>query len=286
MNFHSPVVVYFEPLMIAALITAVWDAWNRRFADVFLGLGWLHLALIAQRNLPLFAIAASPLVARALMAFIQSVRTAPLAGYIRRAGDWFVSSSVGFEETDRIRRIHLASVLPLALIGALLLSPRPAGAKFTSTFDPRSFPEGALKILRGPEARRIFAEDQWGDYLIYRLYPAKHVFIDGRSDFYGAKFGLGYLDLIGVKYDWQQTLDKYGIDTIVIAPRFALASTLKISRDWRVVYDDSISIVFRRNNANHISLVSSDEGKNRDRVITKLATGDPNRVYTGVAPTT
>ena len=286
MNFHSPVVVYFEPLMIAALVTAVWDAWNRRFADVFLGLGWLHLALIAQRNLPLFSIAASPLVARALMASIHSVRTAPLASYIRRAAAWVVRSSAGFEEIDRIRRVHFASVLPVALIGALLLAPRPAGAKFTSTFDSKSFPEGALKMLRGPETQRIFAEDQWGDYLIYRLYPAKHVFIDGRSDFYGDKFGLGYLDLIGVKYDWQQTLDKYGIDTILIAPRFALASTLKISRDWRVVYDDSFSIVFRRNNANHVSPVSSDEGKNRDRVITKLATGDPNGVKAGVAPTT
>jgi hypothetical protein len=139
--------------------------------------------------------------------------------------------------------------------------------------------------LRGPETQRIFAEDQWGDYLIYRLYPARRVFIDGRSDFYGAKFGLSYLDLIGVKYDWQQTLDKYGIDTIVIAPRFSLASTLKISRDWRVVYDDGFSIVFRRNRPDQVSLVSSDAGKNRDRAITKPITGDPNTKH-GIAPTT
>ena len=52
---------------------------------------------------------------------------------------------------------------------------------------------------------------------------------------------------MNVKYDWQKTLDKYTIDTIVISPTFALASTLKLSRDWRVVYDDGISIVFRRN---------------------------------------
>ena len=157
----------------------------------------------------------------------------------------------------------------------LLFAPRPAGAKFTSTYDPHAFPESALSLLRGPETQHIFAEDQWGDYLIYHLYPAKKVFIDGRSDFYGDKFGLGYLDVIGVKYDWQQTLDKYSIDTIVIAPRFALASTLKISRDWRVVYDDGISVVFRRKSRpDPVSLVSSDAGKIRDRVIAKPTTGD------------
>lgn len=274
MNFHSPVVVYFEPLMAAAFLTAVWDARRRRFASVFLGLGWLHLALIAQRNLPLFAIAASPLVARAAVAAIHSVRAAPVAVWLRHLAEWFVRSAAEFERTDRIGRVHLAGVLPVALVGALLLAPRPAGAKFTSTYDPHAFPERALSLLKGPETQHIFAEDQWGDYLIYHLYPAKKVFIDGRSDFYGDKFGLGYLDLIGVKYDWQQTLDKYAIDTIVIAPRFALASTLKISRDWRVVYDDGISVVFRRNRTNPVSLVSSDAGNSRDRAIAKPITGD------------
>ncbi len=64
MNFHAPVVVYFEPLMLLSIVVALWDARHRRFADVFLSLGWLHLALIAQRNLPLYAIATAPIVAR------------------------------------------------------------------------------------------------------------------------------------------------------------------------------------------------------------------------------
>ena len=136
------------------------------------------------------------------------------------------------------------------------------------------FPEGALSQLRDPETRHIFTTDQWGDYLIYRLYPAKHVFMDGRSDFYGDKFCEGYLDLITVKYDWQKTLDRYTVDTVLITPASALASTLKISRAWRVAYDDGTSIVFRRNRAEQASLVSSDGGIKRDRSITKTTTRD------------
>ena len=50
-----------------------------------------------------------------------------------------------------------------------------------------------------------------------------------------------------VQDGWEKTLDKYSIDTIALSPRFALTSTLKISRDWRIVYDDGVAVVFRRN---------------------------------------
>ena len=71
-------------------------------------------------------------------------------------------------------------------------------------------------------------------------------------------------------------------DTIVIAPKFALTQTLKISPDWRVVYDDGVAVVFRRNPGVPASLVSSGEGKNRDRAITKTITSD----HTVTQPTT
>jgi len=281
MNFHSPAVVYFEPLMMAALITALWDAKNRRFSAVFLSLGWLHLALIAQRNLPLFSIASAPFIARAVTSAIAPVNFARLAGWLHRGAEWFRDTGTSFELTDRIGRAHLISVLPVVVVAALMLAPKAIDEKFISTYNPKQFPERALAVLQGPETQHIFAEDQWGDYLIYHLYPSKKVFIDGRSDFYGDKFGLRYLDLVEVKYDWQTILDKYAIDTIVIKPEWALASTLKISRDWRVVYDDTVSVVFRRSRPYQTSFVSSNGGDNRDRAIAKPTTSDR-----GITPTT
>jgi hypothetical protein len=274
MNFHSPVVVYFEPLMVMAILTALWDAKNRRFADVLLSLGWLHLALIAQRNLPVFSIAAAPLVARGVVTLIDRARVAPLAAWIKKSAEWVRSSCLSVDETDHIGRVYVASALPVLLVGALLLAPHPAHKRLTSTYDPEFYPERALPLLLADETHHIFAEDEWGDYLIYHLYPHKQVFVDGRSDFYGDEFGERYLDLLNVKYDWQQTLDKYSIDTIVISPKFALASTLKISRDWRLVYDDTVSIVFRRVGRIPVSLVSRDGGKIRDHSVASSITGD------------
>ena len=287
-DFHSPVVVYFEPLMLGALLAAFWDARHRRFADVFLSLGWLHLALIAQRNIPLFAIAAAPIVARAAVAAIDAARQSPLAAWISRSADFFTHFSAGFDVNDRIGRVYAASVVPLALACLLLLSPVPASDLFRSTYDPHFYPEKALPLLLEPATHHIFTDDEWGDYLVYQLYPHKKVFIDGRSDFYGDQFGERYLDLINVKYDWEKTLDDYQIDTIVISPRFALSSTLKISPLWRTVHDDGVSLVFRRANSSGTgsseasraggepaSLVSSNAGFTRDHSIAKTNNRGP-----------
>ena len=95
-------------------------------------------------------------------------------------------------------------------------------------------------------AQRIFTHDEWGDYLVYRLSPTgTKVFIDGRSDFYGEKFCQEYIELMNVRYDWEQKLSRYGVDTILLPPDAPLASTIKESRHWRVVYDDGSAIVFR-----------------------------------------
>jgi hypothetical protein len=280
MNFHAPVAMYFEPLMILTVLVAFWYARNRRFAEVFLALGWLHLALMAQRNLPLYAIAVGPLAACGVCAALRRAgeSTGVLAAWIGRAARWFEHGSADVDVTDRIARVHLVSALPVALVAAILLAtparPGVTESKIASTYNPKVFPEKALPVLLSPETHRVFAEDQWGDYLIYNLYPRLKVFIDGRSDFYGDDFGLRYLDLMNVQTGWQKILDKYSIDTIVIAPKFALTQTLKISRDWRVVYDDGVALVFRRNPRGASSLVTSDEGKNRDRAITKPQTAD------------
>jgi len=277
MNFHSPIVVFFEPLMFLAALTALWDAKNRRFADCLLNLGWLHLALIAQRNVPLFMIAAAPFVARAagaLMSAGDRGAQTNLAPWLRSASGWWQESCAGFDANDRIARVHLASALPLAAIAVLLLAPNPASAKFVSTYDPAAYPDKAIPVLLSADTHHIFADDEWGDYLIYRLYPSKRVFVDGRSDFYGDEFGDRYTDLMGVKPGWEKTLDRYAIDTVVLSPKLALTSTLKISRDWRVTYDDGVSVVFRRAAGATSSLVSSDEGKSRNRAIAKTTNGD------------
>lgn len=269
-NFHSPATIYFEPLMMMTLAAAFWAIRRRQFADAFLGLGWMHMALIVQRNLPLYSIACAPLIAAGITALIREASWSPLTERISRAASWFKAASAGVDQTDRIGRVHLVSAAAFGLVALLLFAPAPLNERFNSSFDPKVFPVGAIPALTSPETHRIWAQDQWGDYLIYRLYPSTHVYIDGRSDFYGDKFGEEYLKTLDVQVGWEKAFDRYGIDTVVVAPTLALSSALKVSRDWRVVFDDHNSVVFRRNGPVPGSSASDSGGSSRDREVAKL----------------
>jgi len=54
-----------------------------------------------------------------------------------------------------------------------------------------------------------------------------------------------YVGLMDVKYDWKEKLAKYDVDTVLLPVNAALASAMKESSRWHVVYDDGLAIVFR-----------------------------------------
>jgi hypothetical protein len=93
---------------------------------------------------------------------------------------------------------------------------------------------------------KVFSDDEWGDYLIYSRYPAGKVYIDGRSDFYGAEFGEEFLHVMGVGYGWEDTLARGGVDFALIRPDAALAGAMKESGRWSVEYDDGRAVIFKR----------------------------------------
>jgi hypothetical protein len=132
-------------------------------------------------------------------------------------------------------------VAGVLLVAALLYAPHPP-EKFRSEFDPKSYPAGALAMLGRAPSAHIFTHDEWGDYLIW---TGHKVFVDGRSDFYGDDFEEQYIDVLNVKYGWEKTLSRFGVDTILMPPTAPLTGALKESSRWQVVYDDGIALVFR-----------------------------------------
>jgi hypothetical protein len=96
------------------------------------------------------------------------------------------------------------------------------------------------------KGRRLLTEDRWAGYLIYRSYPQQKVFFDGRSDFYGENLTNEYLAAMNGKYNWNEVLDKYGIDAVMVQPRWALVTLLKRESGWRVVADDRQAVLLER----------------------------------------
>ena len=92
----------------------------------------------------------------------------------------------------------------------------------------------------------------------------------GRSDFYGPEFGQKYIDILNVKYDWEQTLTwlSAAVNTIVMPTDAPLTGAVKESRNWRVIYDDTRTIVFRS---------AKEAGGNAQQVSTSCTGGEGGR---------
>lgn len=242
-SFQDPVARFFEPLAFLGGLAALWDVYRRRYVYALVVFSWLHLALFSVRNVPLFAILAAPTTARAINELIGALATARIAAWIRNAADRFSGFTSGFEAFDSAARWPVASAAAALAVGWLLFLPAP-GAEFRCAYDPGSYPVKALPVVRS-SAGPVFSDDEWGDFLIYTLYPSRKVFIDGRADFYGSDFDRRYLNTINAKHQWQETLARYGVQTVLLQVNAPLAGALKESRRWRVVYDDGNAIVFR-----------------------------------------
>ncbi|MFB3778289.1 MAG: hypothetical protein ACE141_11780 [Bryobacteraceae bacterium] len=282
-QFQNGLALWYEPLVLLGVAAVAWSVYHRRFAHAIMAAGWLHLALFSVRNLPIYLIVAAPCVAGMLYDLLKRVSVAPLASWVGKSLRAFDRFAEEFGANDRIPRLHLASAAGFVAMASLFYAPAPP-ANFRAEYDVKQYPAAALEVLRGPEtARSIFADDEWGDYLIYRLYPQTKVFVDGRFDLYGEEFTKKYLDVLNAKYGWEDTLKKYSVDTILLRVDTPLAGALKESRRWHPIFDDGMAIVFRSQAALAVRAQPEENqnpaglpGRNvRDRVITRVNPSGP-----------
>jgi len=272
-SFHHPMAPSFEALLALAATASYWNVSRGRFTEPILIVVWSHASLLSIRNVPIFGIVAAPAVAAMLQGWLDRAAVWNVAGWVRQAVARFNRAAEDAGEKELVGRWHLVSILGMTMVAALIWAPHPP-RKFRAEFDPAAYPAGALAAVRQNSDARIFTHDEWGDYLIWNR---RKVFVDGRSDFYGDEFEEKYLDLLNVKYGWEQTLAHFGVDTILMPPDAPLTGALKESSHWTVVYDDGISVVFRpAQTAGGTTLSAMDlhhGGAGRDREITKTTTG-------------
>jgi hypothetical protein len=135
--------------------------------------------------------------------------------------------------------------MALLALAALLYTPQSPSACHAN-YDPKVFPVAAVRQLaKAGIYGGVFTEDLWGGYLIYCEYPRGRVFIDGRSDFYGAEFSRRYIQTMGAQAGWEPYLAGYGVETVLLRPDAALAGALRQSRAWHLIYDDGVALIFR-----------------------------------------
>jgi hypothetical protein len=131
----------------------------------------------------------------------------------------------------------------------------------TYRFDDKRFPVKAVEFLNRQKIHgNVFNDDEFGDYMIYAAWPTYRVFMDGRSDMYGEKFGRDYLRIANVAPGWKQTLKKYNVSWVIFNTDSALIAALKDQPDWQSVYSDPVATIFVKNEPKPLELLA----KHRD----------------------
>jgi len=231
-DFHQ---LRFLPL--AALIIATFSAMalsptRPRPGELFALSALTFAALRSGRHIPIFAIFAAPLFAKYFAQWINSQTNNPIT--IRSA-------------TAAGPKVVLT--LSLLFLPAFLIVKRVVHFHSNvATYEAQKFPVAAVEFIeRTGIAGPIFNDYDWGGYLIWKLYPQRKVFIDGRADLYGDDFIFGYLRMYGGERGWRDGLDRFGIQTVLVQPNSALTTLLRDDKGWRTVFEDQESVVFTRN---------------------------------------
>lgn len=253
-EFQSPDFHLLDGKLVEGLLflggVAIFLAWREgRVVEVGLYLLWAHLTLQSERHVTLAAVTLAPIIAeqysRAAAALFRRAASFDWRGRaaLRAIVDWYA----GILRIDRQvtgALIYLAAIIfVVGLTGNgwadKLLSPR---------FSPAKFPVSASDFI---EKQRLtgngYAHDQFGGYLIYRLWPDYKVFVDGRGDFYRQGAVLDDMEKVTlVRPEWATKLDQYEIKWLLLRRDEPLALISLMSGRWRKVYEDSVAQVLVR----------------------------------------
>jgi hypothetical protein len=242
-NFHNPASIFFESMLLLGAGAALWCLRRGKIAAGLSVLLWLHLSLVSQRNIPLYVLIAAPWIACLSLDALRQLRTIPSLARLDAAVSEICTE---LRPLERIERYHPASILAIFFVACSFAANRPG---FEAKFNPKAFPVQAIPVIEAAKFSHLFTSDQWGDYLIYRFYPHQRVFMDGRSDFYGAEFLNNYQHVMSAQYDWEAYLNRFAIDGVMVKPNTPIAAVLKESRQWKMLFDDGSVIVFRADSA-------------------------------------
>jgi hypothetical protein len=247
-NFHQAAPKCFAVLLLLAVLTLAMSRRVPRFSHILLLIFAASAGLYASRNIPIAAILITVVIAPFLSAGIENGRQ--VLGSVWRGLRLQVASFFArMGQMESRLRWHLwPALLILASVWICAHHGRFGSHQvMKAQFDERRFPAHAVDVILSRQLHEpIFSLDSWGGFLIYRLYPQTKVVVDDRHDLYGEQFLKDYLKVIHVDWQWQQVLDAGNVNWVLVPANSALSSILKQTRNWRIVQDDSVAILFQR----------------------------------------
>lgn len=224
--------------MLLATLTVLGLSGQRAdFTDLTLVALFAYMSLLAGRNIALFALVAAPVVIR--------YGDAALSEWRERLGVRVRPRTRASPGARFLIFLNWALLL-LVVAAALIKISLPISQAVNEKAIAEAIPVGAIEFLKEnqPEGP-IFNSYNWGGYLVWEL-PQYPVFVDGRTDLYDDLFLREYLSTVFAQDGWEQTLDRYGINLVLIESQSVMGQLLAERTAWELVYQDEMAAIFVR----------------------------------------
>ena len=232
-DFHSPYWLFFGVMLAVGAGSFIFSNRPVTLADLllFFGTGWMGLTSV--RHIPLFALTATPIIARHLLSALQGSKVYPV----------LVGERTEANVSTFSKGLNTAVLLLMILVVIVWVQIR---VENVDKVIEETFPVAAVDYIEenGLHEGNIFNAYDWGGYLIWRRIP---VFIDGRTELYGDEFFRTYLQTFKVLDGWERPLNDYNVDYVLTASGTALTTLLQTSDEWDAVFEDEMATVFVRN---------------------------------------
>jgi hypothetical protein len=234
-DFHAPGSGQIVATVILGIAGGALAATQGRVHHFVLAMMFSAMGLRSARALPLVALVLLPIANASITRCLEdSARAQRFLRYANR-----------LRALDARMNGLLWAPVVVAACFALLRVPAIQAA---TGFPPDQFPIAAWPHI--PENARLFAPDKFGGYLIYRSLgennrPARKVFFDGRSDFYGAEFLKQYARMTQVRPGWRQYWDSFAFTHALLPTDYSLIPALE-QLGWRQVYRDGTAVLLER----------------------------------------
>jgi tetratricopeptide (TPR) repeat protein len=238
-------VAAFALLALLLLVVAFTGRDALRGADYLVAGSFLVLALLARRNIPLFALVALPVGGAALDASLRRLRQ----GVGTASGGWRGRTAPALA--------GLTMAVALVLIGDVVSNrffARDGTQRyFGSGPAPGFYPEGAARFVAGRSiGGEVLNDMTMGGYLAWRWYPQRRVFIDGRLEVHSPALFTESLALQQDPRRFESAVRRLGIGAVLWSHRHSLDAVpllrhLASSPEWHPAFVDLSAVVFVRN---------------------------------------
>ena len=241
--FRSEQMLHFMALLFLGLAISVTLLQKRRVVEALWIVYLAYCSLVSVRHAPIYMVVAAPIIAEQLSAWWETwARSQPRQSVARILSDLAAPLQANFSPITVWTPLFLVAV---ALSGSI---------HWPVDLSPNLFPIGMVRKHADQLASgRVFASDQWADYLVYRNYPRQRVFIDGRHQFYGQAIVNDYLRLGAGHPSSKELLDKYQFNWILIPPDAPLSGLLEYDPRWKVVDRDEKAVLLHKIDGSHAS---------------------------------